>query len=206
MAWAEPVDLHDIENTDWPPAKRGLRKGIHGTNDPIPVDVADLSALVEQRPRGAINTKLAWEKLSDEDFERLIFSLIATTAGYENPEWLMQTRAPDKGRDLSVFHVIVDRLFGTRRSRVVLQCKHWLSKSVNISDVSTVAMQMDLWTNPRVDILVIATSGRFTADAVDWIERHNGGGKSPKIEMWPESHLELLLAARPDLIAEHRLR
>ncbi len=29
---------------------------------------------------------------------------------------------------------------------------------------------------------------------------------APRIEMWPESHLERILAARPALIAEYRLR
>ncbi|HVC59638.1 MAG TPA: hypothetical protein VND19_04635 [Acetobacteraceae bacterium] len=31
-------------------------------------------------------------------------------------------------------------------------------------------------------------------------------GDIPKIEMWAEGHLELLLAARPHLIAEFHLR
>lgn len=66
--------------------------------------------------------------------------------------------------------------------------------------------QTKLWPDPRVDVLVIATSGRFTSDAVQWIERHNACGSPPKIEMWPESHLERLLAARPPLIAEFHLR
>jgi hypothetical protein len=57
-----------------------------------------------------------------------------------------------------------------------------------------------------VDVLVIATSGRFAADAVQWIEKHNTAGAAPRIEMWAESHLEQLLAARPALIAEFKLR
>ncbi len=65
---------------------------------------------------------------------------------------------------------------------------------------------MALWTNPRVDVLTVATSGRFTADAVTWIESHNVTGALPRIEMWPESHLERLLAGRPAMIAEFGLR
>jgi len=41
---------------------------------------------------------------------------------------------------------------------------------------------------------------------VAWIEKHNDAGKQPTIEMWPESHLELLLARRPHLVAEFKLR
>jgi hypothetical protein len=118
----------------------------------------------------------------------------------------MQTRAADKGRDLSVTRVVQDGLSGTQRYRVIIQCKHWTSRSVGFFDVSATKDQMALWPNPRVDVLVIATSGRFTADAVSWIEQHNANGHAPRIEMWAESHLERLLAARPGTIAEFGLR
>jgi hypothetical protein len=118
----------------------------------------------------------------------------------------MHTKAPDRGRDLSVWRVTKDELAGTQRSRVVIQCKHWLKKSVALADVSANHAQMALWTDPKVDVLVIATSGRFTADAVQWIENQNANKIVPRIEMWPESHLERILAARPALIAEYRLR
>lgn len=199
-------DLHDIEAMDWPDVKSTLRKGLYGVNEPVPVQVEDLSALVAARPTGPITTALAWSKIDDQVFERLIFTLISDTPGYENPEWLMHTRAPDKGRDLSVTRVIQDELSHTLRLRVVIQCKHWTSHSVSLSEVSSTKDQMALWPNPRVDVLIIATSGRFTADAVTWVEQHNANGASPRIEMWPESHLERLLAARPAIIAEFGLR
>ena len=206
MGFADPGDLHDIEAVDWPQAKQALRKGLYGANDPVPSDVDDLADLVAARPRGNVTTELKWSNLTDEGFERLIFALISAEAGYENPEWLMQTRAPDRGRDLSVMRVINDGLSGTLRLRVVIQCKHWLSRSVNLPEAAGAKEQMDLWRDPRVDVLTIASSGRFTADAVQWIERQNAKGESPRIEMWPESHLERLLAARPGLIAEFGLR
>jgi hypothetical protein len=65
---------------------------------------------------------------------------------------------------------------------------------------------MKLWGEPRVAVVVIATSGRFTTDAIQWIETHNASGQPPRIEMWPESHLEYLLASRPDLVADLGLR
>jgi hypothetical protein len=206
MHFAEPHDLHDMETLDWPQAKQALRRGLYGANEPIPVDVEDLSDLVAAKPCGPIATELAWSNLDDKEFERLIFGLIENEAGYENPEWLMQTRAQDRGRDLSVTRVITDSLSGTLRLRVVIQCKHWLSKSVNLQDAAFAKEQMALWVDPRVDVLVIATSGRFTLDAVQWIERHNSKGESPRIEKWPDSHIERLLAARPGLIAEFGLR
>ncbi|TAX46511.1 restriction endonuclease (plasmid) [Rhizobium leguminosarum] len=199
-------DLHDIEAMDWPDVKGTLRKGLYGANEAVPVQVDDLSALVAARPTGPITTALAWSNIDDQTFERLIFTLISDTPGYENPEWLMQTRAPDRGRDLSVMRVIQDELSGTIRLRVVIQCKHWTSRSVSLPEVSSTKEQMALWPHPRVDVLIVATSGRFTADAVTWIEQHNANGASPRIEMWPESHLERLLAARPAIIAEFGLR
>jgi hypothetical protein len=206
MHFADPHDLTDIEGNDWPQAKQSLRSGLYGENEALPVDVADLSDLVAARPKGSITTELAWANLADENFERLIFRLIGDEGGYENPEWLMQTRAPDRGRDLSVTRVISDALSGTLRLRVVIQCKHWLSRSVNVPEIAAVKEQMSLWPNPRVDVVIVATSGRFTADAVQWVEAHNSKGESPRIEMWPESHLERLLTSRPGLIAEFGLR
>ncbi len=162
--------------------------------------------LVAAKPSGPVSIQLAWSNLDDAGFERLIFGLISNAVGYENPEWLMQTRAPDRGRDLSVTRVITDDLAGTLRQRIIIQCKHWQSRSIAVQDVAAAKEQMALWTDPRVDVLVLSTSGRFTADAVTLIERHNSTGNSPRIEMWPESHLERLLAARPALIAEFQLR
>lgn len=206
LGFAMIGDFRDIVRMDWPDVKAGLRKGLYGKNDPIPVAVADLSELVSAKPVGPIPTKLNWAKLSDEDFERLIFALISTVQGYENPEWLMQTRAPDRGRDLSVTHIIRDELAGSLRARVIIQCKHWQSKSVSVAEVATLKEQMRLQGEPRVDVLVIATSGRFSTDAVHAIEAHNAADSALRIEMWAESHLEMLLAARPALIAEFKLR
>lgn len=155
---------------------------------------------------GPVATKLLWENLTDVDFERLIFALISSEQGYENPEWLMKTNAPDRGRDLSVYRVHTDALGGTIRQRVIIQCKHWLTKSVGSSEIAMLREQMKLWEPPRVDVHVIATSGRFTSDAVTIIERQNHSDSALRIEMWTESHLERLLASRPAIIAEFSLR
>jgi hypothetical protein len=199
-------DLHDIIGHDWPAVKSGLRKSMYGEKEPVPVEIDDLGALVSAKPKGPVATKLKWENLTEEEFERLIFALISAESGYENPEWLMKTNAPDRGRDLSVNRVHTDPLGGTVRQRVIIQCKHWLSKSVNPTEIATLKEQMKLWEPPRVDIHVIATSGRFTSDAVAVIEKHNQSDSALRIEMWPESHLERLLTSRPAIIAEFGLR
>lgn len=207
LSFGDYQDFQDIERLDWPNVKEALRAGLYGQNDPVPVAVDDLGTLVTQKPAGPITTALNWTALDDDGFERLMFNLIGSTPGYENPEWLMKTRAADIGRDLSVTRVVHDALSGTSRSRVVIQCKHWLSRSLNVDDIGPALTQMALWRDPPVDVLIIATSGRFTATVVQWIEKHNAtAGSTPKIEMWAESHLERLLAARPALIAEFKLR
>jgi hypothetical protein len=199
-------DLRDIIETDWPDVKSVLSNMMFGEDDPLPMAVMDLGDLIRAKPSGPIATQLAWHKLSAEAFERLIFSLVSGQSGYENPEWLMHTNAPDRGRDISVWRVFVDALGGTIRHRVIIQCKHWQSKSVALSDISALRDQMKLWEPPRVDVHVIATSGRFTSDAVSWVEKHNQSDSALRIEMWPESHLERLLAARPAIIATFGLR
>lgn len=200
------LDLRDIIRMDWPSVKSGLTKGLYDQDEPVPVEVEDIGTLAATQPTGTVSTKLKWESLDDEGFERLIFALISSTSGYENPAWLTKTKAPDKGRDLSVMRVLNDPLAGALRSRVIIQCKHWLTTSVSPADVATVKEQMALWDSPKVDVLIFATSGRFSVDAVSLIERHNQSDRALKIEMWPESHLESLLAARPALIAEFGLR
>lgn len=199
-------DLRDIITLDWPEVKSGLTEGIYADDEPIPVDVEDLGILAAAQPTGPITVKLNWSALDDEGFERLIFTLMTLTHGYENPTWLTRTKAADRGRDLSVIRVINDPLSGVIRSRVIIQCKHWQSKSVAPADVVLVKEQMAMWEPPRVDVLVIATSGRFTSDAIDLIEKHNQSDRALRIEMWPESHLEKLLAERPALIGQFQLR
>lgn len=199
-------DFDDIEKSDWPSIRGELQKGVYAINEPIPVLIDDLSDLVASHPKGPVVTALNWDRLTADNFERLVFSLIAGEKGYENPEWLMKTNAPDRGRDLSVTRVNNDQLTGTLRQRLIIQCKHWQHKSVSIDDIATLEAQMRLWEPPRVDVCIIVTSGRFTTDAVSWVEKHNQSTSALRIEMWPESHLERLLAARPAFIAEFSLR
>jgi hypothetical protein len=206
LRFGEPHDIEDITNTDWPSIKASLSPSLYNELEPIPSEIPSLDSLVEEKLTGNIPRKLKWENIDAEQFERLIFTLFNSAPGYENCKWLTQTNAADRGRDISVDRVTTDSLTGTLRARVIIQCKHWLSKSISINELSALTSQMKLWEPPRVDTHIIATSGRFTTDAVAYIEKHNQEDKALRIEMWPESHLEGLLTARPELIAEFRLR
>lgn len=200
------LDVADIQRLDWPVIRPAVLGSLYGENDPLPVPVADLDSLEELPAHTPVPTALAFDALTADSFERLLFSLVSIESRYENPQWLMRTNAPDRGRDVSVDRVIEDALGGTRRERVIIQCKHWQENSVGVSEFATLLRQSKLWEPPRVDVLVIATTGRFSADAVLAIEKHNDSGGIPRVEMWPDSHLELLLSRRPILIAEFGLR
>lgn len=176
------------------------------STEPIPVRVEDLAEVVSGRPRGRAATRLSWGTLSAEGFERLISHLVGSTPGYEDPSWLARTDALDRGRDLSVYRSTYVPLAGIFRHRVIVQCRHWPDRSIAAAEVAELRERVKLWEPPRVDVLVIATTGRLTADAIGAIERNNSSGLGPRIEMWSDAHLEHVLTARPALIAELELR
>lgn len=209
--------LDQLEETDdstgvdlyarmWTTIRERLISGLYDEVEPLPIPIEDLGTISRSPALGNVVTELNWGSLDATGFERLVFSLICSSDSYQNAAWLTRTNAADRGRDLSADRVSRDSLSGETRSRVIVQCKHWLDRSVTLPDVSAVKDQMDLWQSPRVDVLIIATTGRFTTDAVDFTEKHNSSDRAMKIEMWPESHLERLLAERPGLVAEFRLR
>ena len=206
LLFGQSVDLHDIVDMDWPSVRAEVEANLYSELEPLPVEVDNLVTLVRAKPSGPVTTKLNWAAITDEEFERLLFNIVADASDYTNPQWLMHTHAPDRGRDISVERISSDTLSGTKNQRVIIQAKHWQSKSVRPIDVAEALTQMALWQPPRVDVLIVATSGRFTADAVAWVEKHNDAGMQPLIEMWPDSHLELLLARRPHLVAGFKLR
>ena len=206
LDFGESHDLHDIVHRDWPSVQAEIQANLYSELEPLPVAVDNLASLVRARPNGPVTTRLNWGNITDEEFERLLFNIVADADGYTNPQWLTHTNAPDRGRDISAERVSSDSLSGTRNQRVIIQAKHWQRKSIRPTDVSDALTQVALLEPPRVHVLVVATSGRFTADAVAWVEKHNEAGRQPVIEMWAESHLELLLAQRPHLVAEFKLR
>ncbi len=206
LRFSEPHDWRDIEELDWPDVKATLETSAMDEFDPLPVEQIDLGLAAASRPKGGVSVRVNWARLDDDGFERLLFDLLRGLNGYQNVQWLMKTRAPDRGRDLSLERAIADATGSIRTERVIVQAKHWTTKSVAPPDVLGALASLSTWEPPVIRSLVIATSARFTADAVAVIEKHNHDGKMPFIEMWPDSQLEAILATRPDLIAEHNLR
>lgn len=120
-------------------------------------------------------------------------------------QWLTHTRASDHGRDVSAYRMRDDPLSGLLRERLIVQCKHWLSKSVNDKDIGAELVAITHWDDPPVDVLIVATSGKFTSDGVAFAERRNSRGERPRIELWNDAHLETKLAASPDIRALYDL-
>lgn len=206
LSFGQGHDWHDIQEMDWPSVKSDvLAAGLTGV-DPLPVPDVDLGFAATGRLTGTATSALPWDHLNEEGFERLLFDLLRNLENHQNVQWLQRTRAADRGRDLSCERVIHDGAGGVRTERVIVQAKHWKTKSIGVSEISTNVANMDLISPPIVRVLVFATSGTFTLDAVDWCERHNGKGVAPSIELWPHSRLESLLAAHPALVADHGLR
>ncbi|MFD6186519.1 restriction endonuclease [Streptomyces goshikiensis] len=206
MRFSQGNDWHDIVEFDWPSVRADIMAKALGDSDPLPVPDIDLGQAASGHLTGSATLALPWERLDDDGFERLLYDLLRSIPEHENVQWLMQTRAPDRGRDLSLDRVLKDGSGGVRTERVIVQAKHWRSRSVNAAAVVETATAGKLWSPPLVRGIVIATSGRFTADAVAWAERHNAEGTAPYIDLWPESRLETLLAQRPHIAAAHGLR
>jgi hypothetical protein len=116
ISFGEGHDVHDIANRDWPTIKPGLEAGLYSELEPLPVEVDDLAVLVSSKPKGRVSTKLEWDAVNDEDFERLLFNIVSDAEGYENPKLLTRTNAPDRGRDISVDRGLPDSLSGGHSS------------------------------------------------------------------------------------------
>lgn len=199
-------DWHDINEFDWLSVKPDIKAAGFSDTDPLPVPAIDLGEAAARHPTGAATTALAWQKLDDDGFERLLYDLLRSFPEHQNVQWLTKTRAPDRGRDLSMERVLRDSTGGVRTERVIVQAKHWLSRSVGHTDLAETVASVSLWEPPVVRVLIMVTSGRFTIDAIAWTDKHNDTGVRPFIELWPESRLETLLAQKPHLAAAHHLR
>lgn len=206
LRFGQVHDWHDIHESDWPSVLGDIEAAKIGDEDPIPVPDIDLGVASATRPTGAASTALNWAALKPDGFERLLYDILRTLDGYQNVMWPTKTNAPDRGRDLSLEQVFKGPAGTTRTERVLVQAKHYTSKSVGPTDVQESLASLSLWEPPVIRTLIIATSSHFTSDAMGVIERHNEQGKQPYIEMWPSSHLEALLAQHPQLAITHGLR
>ena len=191
---------------DWPSVKADIQAAGLSDLEPLDVPDIDLGLAAAGTLTGTVSSALPWERIDDDGFERLLYDLMRDISEHQNVQWLTQTRAADRGRDLSLERRLPDSTGGVRTERVIVQAKHWRSRSVRAQDISDTLVGVQLWQPPLIHGLVMATTGRFTTDAVAWAEQHNARGALPLIDLWPDVRLETLLAQRPHLAAAHGLR
>lgn len=206
LRFGEVHDWHEIATVDWPSVQLDIDAAKVGEADPIPVPDVDLGDIGKTELTGHATTILKWTAINPEGFERLLFDIFHDLDGYQNVQRLMNTNAPDRGRDISLERVVSDSSGTIRNERVIVQAKHYTSKPVGAVDVQSSLASLSIWEPPIIQFLIIATSNAFSADAVQVIEKHNNNGKQPQIEMWPASKLELLLSQRPKLAITYGLR
>lgn len=206
MSFGEGHDWWDVVELDWPSVKPDVLAAAIAESDPLPVPDIDLGQAASGSPSGPVTTALDWSALTEAHFERLLFDLLRGLPGYDSVEWLMKTNAADHGRDLSAYRSLSDASGLARRERVIVQAKHWLSRSVDPASILDALARLPVWEPPHIHCLVVATTGRFTPDAIRLAESHNEKGVDPRIELWADSQLEWLLARRPELTAGYGLR
>lgn len=206
LRFAEPQDWVDIAELDWPVVLQDIERAGFDDTEPIPVEgIADLGVAAAGDVRGRATVELNWDNLDGTRFERLLFDLLSAIDGHDNVAWLLNTNAPDRGRDLSLDRTIKTPTGDVRMERVLVQAKHWRSKSLGPTDLAEAVTKAETWT-PPFQIVILATSGRFTADAVTWHETRAQRLTRPDLELWPENRLESLLAQHPVIAATHGLR
>lgn len=204
LRFGQVHDLSDIILVDWPIIKPAI-ESVFRENDPFKINAKDLGDLVDEAEKsGEIVTSLNWEAITPEQFERLCADLLASFPEWENVEWLTQTNASDRGRDISAVWSSNDASRGTIRENYLIQCKHRIGSSISPADIEN--LQNILITHDNIDIYLIITSGKFTDQAIQVVERWNARNTKPKVEIWGDWKLERLLASRPELVTQYGLR
>ncbi len=149
-------DFEDIKKNDLPDIWGSLNEIIYHKEEPLHIGIESLDDIEgEEIPSKLVIKSLKWNNLNDDSFERIIYNLISSTSNYENPKWLTKTRAADKGRDLSVDKIVHDDLVDTQRFKVIIQCKHWLSKSLNVEDIIVSKEKIKNLEPPKIEIFIL---------------------------------------------------
>lgn len=204
LHFGEAHDWTDIATFDWPTIRPDIEAAGFADTDPLPVAGIDLGEAAGGTLTGSVTTALDWSSLDDEGFERLLFNLLRAFDDHSNVKSLTKTNAPDRARDLSFDRRIQASTGLVRNERVLVQAKHWLTKSVSHHEIAQAVTTAEGWT-PSFDVVIVATSGRFTTEAVNWADKRSTAGKRPDVELWPDSELEALLARHPGIAIAHGL-
>ncbi len=114
-------DWHDIHELDWPSVRSDVQAAAFTDTDPLPVPEIDLGQAAAGHLTGTATIALPWKELDDDGFERLLYDVLRSFPEHQNVQWLMQTRAPDRSRDLSLERVLQISTGEVRTERVIVQ-------------------------------------------------------------------------------------
>jgi hypothetical protein len=201
-----PTDAHDIAVFDWSALRPHIELALYGDEDPVPVERADLATLASGTSSSPVSSRVHWDRLDADGFEKLLTRLLEQDSAYVNIKRLMHVNASDSGRDIEAWLVIATELSGERRERVIVQAKHGPTKGIGYNQIADlVYAKLPNWEGEPVRGLIVATTGTFTEGAVRWVESHNDEAKRPWITLWSGPDLEGLLRKRPAVLAEFGL-
>ncbi|HEV7649138.1 MAG TPA: restriction endonuclease [Actinophytocola sp.] len=205
LHFGEPHDLRDIATLDWPAFRPHVELALYGDDAPVPVEVDDI-AVLNTVEIAAVPAKVHWDRLDADGFEKLLVRLLELSGSYVRVSRPMHVNAADQGRDIQAYRRVSDGLLSEREERIIVQAKHRPKVGIGPSDVADLVRgKIPLWEGEPVRGLIIATTGSFTRDAVQWAEDHNFAGNRPHIELWSVSEVESLLRKWPALLAEFGL-
>lgn len=205
LGYSESHDWIDIRMLDWPSVKADIIEAMSISPDPLEVPDFDLGVLAKN-PTGSISTLgFDWQRITYQDFERLLFDLLSSLEGYENVQWLTDVNAPDRGRDIYLDRMLRDASGSCRYERVIVQAKHYPGRSVQPQDIIKAVSAADSWAGAPVRWIIFATSGNFTDAAIDTVNGRNQR-ETLQLETWNRSFLERLLNQHPQLIDDYGLR
>jgi restriction endonuclease len=150
-----------------------------------------------------VRARLQWDRLDADGFERLLVRFLEESGAYTNVTRLMNVNAADAGRDIEAYQRVGDGLVSERLERVIVQAKHWPKRGIGSSAIADlVHAKLPFWEGEPVRVLIVATTGSFTQDAVRWVDNHNRAAKRPDIVLWSSNELDNLLRRWPALIDE----
>lgn len=205
-SFSEGHDWHDIKEYDWPSILQALDQIAYSEFDPIEVTAGELNDYADLTFSGNVVTSINLDSLTAEDFESLMFDVLSSIPNYVNVSIPLKTNAPDQGKDIT-FSLRVQTGFGGELLEPgVLQAKHWKATSVSVNDIADTLNHVPLWGPPHIRQLIFATSGKFTSDAVQLVQKHNNQGThGVHIEIWERNKLEFILMKMPEIVQKYRL-
>lgn len=205
LHFAEPHDLRDIAIFDWPAFRPHVELAIYGDEAPVPVDVDDLASLASTIA-SPVPSQVHWDRIDADGFEKLLVRVLEQSGSYIRITRLMNVNAADAGRDIEAYQVVRDGLLSEAHLRVIVQAKHWPARGISPSEIAElVNAKLPLWEGEPVRVLIVATTGSFSQDAVRWMDNHNRAANRPSIVPWSSSELEAILRKWPAILAEFGL-